>query len=333
MARVLCDPSVPLELTRDVLGSTGATVEQSAPPWSGDDVVALVSFAPVTAADVERLPALRVIAAPSVGYDHVDVEAATRLGIWVCNVPDYCVDEMADHALALLLALVRGVVELDRSVREGRWSHDAAGSLLRLSDVRLGVIGFGRIGRALAARARALGMEVATHDPLVPDADVTAEEVRPMGLTELLRWSTAVSVHVPLTDETRGLLGARALALLPEGAYVINVSRGGLIDSDALLEALVRGRLGGVALDVLEVEPPAPGSPAPSAPRLIVTPHAGWYSERAHEEAHRRAAEAVRDVLEGRRPRDAVNEGVSLQPDPGVGSRRGETQRRGQAEA
>ena len=311
MARVLCDPSVPLELTRDVLTSTGITVERSAPPWSGEDVIALVSFAPVTAADVERLPALRVIAAPSVGYDHVDVDVATRRGVWVCNVPDYCVDEMADHALALLLALVRGVVELDRSVREGLWSHDAAGPLPRLSDVRLGVIGFGRIGRALAARARALAMEVSAHDSLVSDAEIAAEGVNPMALTELLRSSTAVSVHVPLTDETRGLLGARELALLPKGAYVVNVSRGGLVDSAALLEALARGRLGGVALDVLEVEPPAPGSPAPSARRLIVTPHAGWYSERAHEEAHRRAGESVRDVLEGRRPRNAVNEPVA----------------------
>jgi D-3-phosphoglycerate dehydrogenase len=333
MARVLCDPSIPLELTRDVLGSTGATVEQSAPPWSGDDVVALVSFAPVTAADVDRLPALRVVAAPSVGYDHVDVAAATRRGVWVCHVPDYCVEEMADHALALLLALVRGVVELDRSVRAGFWDHDAAGPLVRLSDVRLGVIGFGRIGRALAARARALGMEVAAHDPLVSDLELAAEGVKPMRLTELLRSSTAVSVHVPLTEETHGLLGRRELALLPEGAYVVNVSRGGLVDTDVLLEGLASGRLGGVALDVLDVEPPPPDSPAPAASRLIVTPHAGWYSERAHEQAHRRAAEAVRDVLEGRRPRNAVNEGARLQPDPGVGSRRGGTQRRGQAEA
>jgi D-3-phosphoglycerate dehydrogenase / 2-oxoglutarate reductase len=308
MPRVLCDATVPLELTRNALGTAALAVEQSAPPWSGHDVVALISFAPVTAADLERLPALRVVAAPSVGYDHVDVEAAARRGVWVCNVPDYCVDEMADHALALLLALVRGVVELDRSVGDGRWEHDAAGPLLRASDVRLGMVGFGRIGRALAARARALGMEVSAHDPLVPDEEIAAEGIRPAALTELLEWSSAISVHVPLTDDTRGLIGAAELALLPNGAFVVNVSRGGLVDVDALLAALESGRLGGAALDVLDVEPP---ERAPRAPRLIVTPHAGWYSERAHEEAHLRAAASVLDVMEGRLPRNAVNEPVA----------------------
>jgi D-3-phosphoglycerate dehydrogenase / 2-oxoglutarate reductase len=308
VTRVLCDPSVPLEPTREVLTSLDVSVERSEPPWAGDDVVALVSFARVTAEDVRRLPALRVIAAPSVGYDHVDVEAATRAGVWVCHVPDYCVDEMADHALALLLALVRGVVELDRSVRAGFWSHDAAGPLRAIADVSLGIIGFGRIGRALAARARALGMQVAAHDPLVADAEIAAAGARPLPLTELLRTSSAISLHVPLTDETRGLLGAAELALLPDGALVVNVSRGGLVDTNALIASLASGHLAGAALDVLEIEPPTPGRPAPATPRLVMTPHAGWYSERAEEEAHRRAAEAVRDVLQGRRPRNALNE-------------------------
>ena len=288
----------------------------SSPPWSGDDVVGLVSWAPVTAADLDRLVALRVIATPSVGVDHVDVEAATLRGVWVCHVPDYCVDEMADHALALVLALVRGVVELDRSVRAGAWSARAAGELRRVSDVRLGVIGFGRIGRALARRAQALGMDVAAHDPLVSDSEIASEGARPLGLDELLRTSMAISVHVPLTAETRGLIATRELALLPEGAFVVNVSRGGLVDVPALLEALESGRLGGVALDVLEVEPPTPTSPAPSAPGLIVNPHAGWYSELAEELANRRAAESVLDVLEGRPPRNAVNTRVSDTENP-----------------
>jgi D-3-phosphoglycerate dehydrogenase / 2-oxoglutarate reductase len=191
-------------------------------------------------------------------------------------------------------------------VRKGRWDYDAAGPLLRASDVRLGVIGFGRIGRALAARARALGMEVSAHDPLVPYGEIAGEAVRPAALTELLEWSSAISVHVPLTEETRGLIGASELALLPHRAFVVNVSRGGLVDIGALLDALESGRLGGAALDVLEVEPP---DRAPRAPRLIVTPHAGWYSERSHDEAHVRAAEAVLDVLNGRTPRNVVNEG------------------------
>ena len=308
MTRVLCDASVPLEVARHVLSGLDVSVESSAPPWSGDDVVGLLSFEPVTAADLARLPSLRVIATPSVGVDHVDVDAATQHGIWVCHVPDYCVDEMADHALALLLALVRGVVELDRSVRAGIWSHEAAGTLRRLSDVRLGVIGFGRIGRALASRAQALGMDVCAHDPFVSDEEISAAGVRPATLGELLQASTAVSIHAPLTTETRRLIGSRELALLPAGAYVVNVSRGGLVDTNALLEALESGRLGGVALDVLDVEPPSLEARAPAAPRLVVNPHAGWYSEQAEDAVFRRASESARDALEGRRPVGAVNE-------------------------
>jgi D-3-phosphoglycerate dehydrogenase / 2-oxoglutarate reductase len=308
VTRVLCDGSFPVARARAALAGLGVAVETGSPPWSGDDVVGLLSFEPVTATDLAALAALRVISTPSVGLDHVDVEEATRRGVWVCNVPDYCVEEMADHALALLLALVRGVVELDRSVRDGAWSYEAAGALLRASDVRLGVVGFGRIGRAVAERGRALGMELSAHDPLLSDDDISSTGIRPLALDELLRSSTAISVHAPLTPETHGLIGPRELALLPLGAYVVNVARGGLVDTQALLDALEAGRLGGAALDVLEVEPPAPSTPAPRSPRLVVTPHAGWYSERAEEEVTRRALESVREVLEGRTPRDAANE-------------------------
>jgi D-3-phosphoglycerate dehydrogenase / 2-oxoglutarate reductase len=307
VTRVLCDASFPLTRARAALADL-VEVESGSPPWSGEDIVGLVSFEPVTATDLGALPALRVLSAPSVGLDHVDVEEATRRGVWVCHVPDYCVEEMADHALALLLALVRGVVELDRSVRDGAWSYEAAGPLRRASDVRLGVVGFGRIGRAVAARALALGMEVSAHDPFLADDDISSAGARALALDELLRSSTAVTVHAPLTPETHGLLGPRELGLLPAGAYVVNVARGGLVDTQALLDALEAGRLGGVALDVLEVEPPPPSAPAPRSARLVVTPHAGWYSAHAEEEATRRALESVRDVLEGRTPRDAANE-------------------------
>jgi phosphoglycerate dehydrogenase-like enzyme len=193
-------------------------------------------------------------------------------------------------------------------VRDGAWDHEAAGRLHRLSDLRLGVVGFGRIGRALAERASALGIEVWAHDPFLSDGDLAAAGVRPSALDDLLSSCTAVSVHAPLTSETRGLIGPREIDLLPEGAYVVNVARGGLVDTKALVEALRRGRLGGVALDVLEVEPPTGDAPAPEAPRLVVTPHAGWYSEHAEEAVVVRAAGSIRDVLEGRRPEDAVND-------------------------
>jgi D-3-phosphoglycerate dehydrogenase len=312
VARVLCDVSFPRERVRELLEGVGVEVETSSSPWSGEDVVALLSFEPVTAADLARLSALRVIATPSVGFDHLDVDAATERGIWVCNVPDYCVEEMADHTLALLLSLVRGVVELDRNVRAGGWEYDAAGPLWRLSDVRLGVVGFGRIGRAVAARARSLGMDVAAHDPVVSETEIEAAGVRALELEALLRSSTAISLHAPLTAQTRGRVGRDELALLPAGAYVVNAARAELVDTGALLEALAAGRLGGAALDVLEVEPPSAKAPAPVAPRLVVNPHAGWYSEQAEEAVTRRAVESVRAVLDGRRPSDAVNEPGSV---------------------
>ena len=307
MSRVLCGPSFPVAPARAALEKI-ARIEEGAPPWSGDDVEALLTFEPVSAEDVARLPALRVIATPSVGVDHVDVAAASARGVWVCNVPDYCVDEMADHALALLLSLVRGVVELDRSVRAGRWDYDAAGPLRRVQDVRLGIVGFGRIGRALAQRALALGMDVSAYDALVPDAEVAAASVRPLPLDDLLAGSDAISIHAPLTPGTAGLIGAAEIARLPRGALVVNAARAGLVDTNALLAALERGDLDGVALDVLDVEPPTAERPAPEAPRLVVNPHAGWYSERADEEAVARSIGCVRDVLEGRRPPNAVNE-------------------------
>jgi len=314
MRRVLTDPSFERELVQGDLVGLDVVVETSSPPWSGDDVVGLLSFEPVTADDLAALPKVRVVATPSVGFDHVDVEAATARGVWVCNVPDYCIEEMADHSIALLLALARGVVELDRSVREGGWDHRAAGRLGRLADVRLGIVGYGRIGRAVAARALALGMDVVAFDPLLEPDAIASTGVQPASLEELLRSSTAVTLHAPLTPDTEHLLGARELALLPEGAYVLNVARSGLVDSEALLAALAAGRLGGVALDVLEVEPPDVAAPAPQVPRLVVNPHAGWYSEEAEEAAPRRATEAVRDVLEGRVPANPVNEVASSVP-------------------
>ena len=311
MRRVLADPSFRREQVQAGLDGLDVVVETGSPPWSGDDVVGLLTFEPVTARALSSLPRLRVVATPSVGFDHVDVGAATAQGVWVCNVPDYCVEEMADHTVALLLALVRGVVELDRSVRDGGWDHRAAGRLGRVADIRLGIVGFGRIGRAVAGRALALGMEVSAFDPLV-DPDVLVEAgVRPVSLEQLLRSSTALTLHAPLTPDTHHLLGARELGLLPEGAYVVNVARSGLVDSEALLAALAQGRLGGVALDVLDAEPPDAADPAPRAPRLVVNPHAGWYSEAAEQAAPRRATEAVREVLEGRVPATAVNEVAS----------------------
>jgi D-3-phosphoglycerate dehydrogenase len=306
---VVADPGFSIDRVRALLDGLDVDVTRGGEPWEGDDVAALLIGIDVRVQeeDFGRLPSLRVVATCSVGFDHIAFEEAERRGIWVCNVPDYCVDEVADHSLALVLALLRGVVELDRSVRAGRWDWTAAGQLRRTRGTRLGVVGFGRIGRAVAERAAALGFEVWASDPLVPPESIAATGARPVALAELLASCDAVSLHLPLTAETDGLIGEAELARMPQGAVLVDTARAQLVDLDALLRALESGRLGGAALDVLPAEPPSRDHPAPEAPRLVITPHAAWYSAQAEEAAYRRPVLSVRAVLEGREPEGAVN--------------------------
>jgi D-3-phosphoglycerate dehydrogenase len=301
------DPYYSLDEVAEIVGDL-AEVEEAAPPWEGEDVVGLLvgPDAPVGAAEMDRLPALRIVATCSVGYDHVDTAGAADRGVWVCNVPDYCVEEMADSSLALVLALMRGVVALDRSVREGYWDHAVAGPLRTNRGTRLGVIGFGRIGRALAARAIALGFEVCAVDPHLPDEAIAGYGVHPLTLDEALSSCEVFSLHSLLTDETRAMIGVEELARMPRGALIVDTARAALVDFDAVLAALDSGHLGGAAFDVLPVEPPTAEAPAPERPTLIVNPHAAWYSPATEHEAYRRPAVAVREALEGRRPTDAL---------------------------
>jgi D-3-phosphoglycerate dehydrogenase len=272
---------------------------------AGDDVTAVVITPrnPIRLAEFERLPALRVVATASIGYDHVDLETAAARGIWVCHVPDYCIDEVADHALALLLAVWRGVVFLDRDVRAGGWSPTGQGPLRTLRGSRVGIVGFGRIGSAFGARLLALGSEVWATDIAVAADAIAATGARPVDLDELLAGCDAVSLHVPLTPETRGLIGERELALMPSGALLVNTARGPVVDLDALVRALDAGRLSGAGLDVLPTEPPPE---APAAARLVVTSHAAWYSPVSEQRAWQEALVAVRAALAGDVPPWAV---------------------------
>jgi len=306
---VVADPGFRVERVRKVLDGHELDVVSGGEPWEGEDVVALLigTDVRVTPEDLARLPALKIVASCSVGYDHVDYEEAERRGVWVCNVPDYCVEEVADHSLALLLGLLRGIVELDRSVRAGAWDWTAAGDLRRIRGTRLGLIGFGRIGRALAERASAVGFDVWATDPAVSPQAIAAAGAKAASPDELLKNCEAFSLHLPLTPETKGLIGAKELASMPRGSVLVDTARAELVDLDALLGALESGHLAGAALDVLPAEPPTRELPAPTAPRLVVTPHAAWYSVEAEEEVYRRPVLSVRDVLEGREPEGAVN--------------------------
>jgi D-3-phosphoglycerate dehydrogenase len=255
-----------------------------------DVVVALTIDVPVGEELFADLPALRVVGTATVGFDHIDVEAAEARGIAVVSVPDYCTQEVADHTVALLYALVRGIVELDRQVARGRWNPRGAGALRTLAGLRVGIVGLGRIGGAVADRLLALGCEVWAND-VIP---VARDGVRFCELDELVAGCDAVTVHVPLTRETRGLFGRARIDAMRPGSLLVNTSRGAVVDVGAVLQALRAGRLGGAALDVLPQEPP----PAPPlAPNLIVTPHAAYYSEEAEARSYRLCVARVREVL------------------------------------
>jgi D-3-phosphoglycerate dehydrogenase / 2-oxoglutarate reductase len=256
-----------------------------------DDVVAVLTIDErVDAELLDRLPSLRVVATATVGFDHIDIDAANERGVTVVSIPDYCTQEVADHALALLYALIRGVVTLDADVRRGAWNAKAAGPLRTLAELRVGIVGLGRIGNAVATRLFALGSEVWAND-IVP---VVREGVRFVDLDELLAECDAITLHVPLTRETRNLIGRAEIEAMKPGAYLVNTARGAVVDVGAVLEALRAGRLGGAALDVLPQEPP---SSAPLAPRLVLTPHAAWYSDAAAERSYRLAVARVRELL------------------------------------
>lgn len=233
----------------------------------------LLGYAAVDRSLLARLPALRIIATQSVGHDMVDLEACRERGIWVSNVPGAATEEVAAHALAMTLALLRGLPQLDRDVRAGMWDGTRH-ELRRPSTVTVGVVGLGRIGRRYAGYVRPIVGRVVGHDPMVP----ALPDVESLALDELLASSDVVSLHLPLTGASRGLLDARPLALMRPGAALVNVSRAGLVDHQALLQLLDEGHLSGAALDVLPEEPPRADEPLLRHPRVLVTPHAAYLS-------------------------------------------------------
>jgi D-3-phosphoglycerate dehydrogenase len=295
-----------LETERAALAEIGCELELA----PDDDLAAhaagaagiLVCFAQVDEHVIAAASDCKVIARYGIGVDNVDVAAATRAGIQVTNVPDYCLDEVADHAMALLLAASRGVVEAARSVREGEWTVPQEG-IHRIAGRRLALIGVGRIGSRVAERARAFGFQVVAYDPYVEGGATSVEEA--------VSGADAVSLHAPLNDETRHVIRDETLDAMQRAPVLVNTSRGGLVDLDAVTRALDDGRLSGVALDVTEPEPLPADHPLRTHPRAIVTPHMSFYSEEAQAELQRRAVEEVVRALSGERPRCPVNE---LQP-------------------
>jgi D-3-phosphoglycerate dehydrogenase / 2-oxoglutarate reductase len=254
---------------------------------------------PLDREHLERLDACRAIVRYGVGLDNVDVDAAQELGIAVGNVPEYGHEEISNHAIALLLALSRKLFAFDAAVRRGGAAIPAPQSVARLSQRTLGLVGYGRIGRRVAEKARAFGLTVLAYDPY---ASVAHDGVELVALDELLERAGILSLHVPLTPETRHMIGARELALMAPGSLVINIGRGGLVDEDALVDALRGGHIAGAALDVTEIEPLPLDSPLLDAPNVILTPHVAWVSDVALEDLKRLTAETALRLIGTREP-------------------------------
>ncbi len=304
----------------EILGALQATLvhshgletpEQLAVAHQADAL--MVTIQKVPASLVADLARCRIISRVGTGLDAIDIPAATARGIWVANVPDYSVDEVSTHAITLLLAQARRLPQMLASTRRGEWNGTLAQPFPRLKGQTLGVLGFGRIAQATAAKGRGLGLEIIAHDPYVAPSVMAAAGVRAVSAEALWRESDFISLHTPLTEGTRHVANAQALAQMKPTAYLINTARGPLIDEAALLHAVRSGQIAGAALDVLTVEPPPPDHPLLHEEKILITPHYAWYSEDANHDVRARGAEEVVRVLRGERPRCPVNT-ISMPP-------------------
>jgi D-3-phosphoglycerate dehydrogenase len=313
-------PDVALE--RGIFAAAGIPLAE-AQCRSEDELIAaarecdalLLQYAPVTERVLAALPRVGIVSRYGAGFDTIDTAACARHGVWVANSPDYGVGEVATHALAMALALLRHLAIYDRDVKAGRWSYLSPGPIRRASDLTVGILGLGRIGKRFAHLARNCCARVIACDPYIIDGDFPAYVGR-VGLEELFATSDIVSLHVPLNDETRGMVGAGLLGRMKRGGLLVNTARGAVVDVDAVLARLDDGTLDGAALDVLPVEPLATTHPLARHPRVLLTPHAAFYSTAAEVELRRKAAQNIVQWAQTGRPMYPVIQGTKS---PAVG--------------
>ncbi|QJD82110.1 C-terminal binding protein [Cohnella herbarum] len=301
---------------REVLAGAGLTLERfnaktiEEMKEAGKDATAvLVQFSPAPREVLESWKSCKLIVRYGIGYDNVDVQAATELGITVCNVPSYCLDEVADHTASLLLSGLRKIVAFDASVRRGEWNVEKVAKPIRKFDESIiGLVGFGRIGARVAARMRPFGFEIMAYDPYLSEDKATELGVKKAAsLRELLSVADAVSLHSPLTAETHHMINEQSLSWMKPNAWIVNTSRGGLINTVDLARALLARKLDGAALDVFEREPLEADHPLRQCANVILTPHAAYYSDASIDNLQRQAAEEIVRFAKGEPLQSPVN--------------------------
>ena len=272
----------------------------------------LLQAAPITEKVVAALPQLGIVSRIGAGVDTVDTQACARHGVWVANAPDYGIGEVATHALALALALIRKVVAYHRDIGAGHWHYLSSGTIRRAADMTLGIVGLGRIGKRMAHVSRNVFRRVYAFDPYLIDGDFPAYVERAAALADLFAASDVVSIHAPLNAQTRGMVDAHLLSRMRAGSYLVNTARGAIVDTDDLLAALDSGILAGAGLDVLPVEPVPAESPLLGHAKVILTPHAAFFSVQAEVELRRKAAQNIISWLATGRPDYVVVPGTRL---------------------
>ena len=302
-----------IQIEKDVFEKAGIPVELKQCRTEEDVIrdcqdadVFIVQYAPITRKVMEACPKLKYVVRYGVGVDTVDVPAATELGVQVGNVPDYGMNEVADHAIAMSLAMMRKIVPMNEQTKTKKWDYTTAIQVHRFSDLTCGVVGLGRIGRNFAQKMHALGFRVIGFDPYFRETNETAVYVTPVTFDELVKESDIISLHCP-ADGNKDLFNEKTFRDMKDSALIVNVARGGIINEDDLLEALKAGEIGGAALDCMLGEPVSPDNELFRQENVIVTPHMAWYSEEAASELKRKVAEESVTFLEGKPIRYPVN--------------------------
>ncbi|MBI2842916.1 MAG: C-terminal binding protein [Armatimonadetes bacterium] len=308
-----CFPSI--EPEKRVLEPAGIAVREIDPYCkTEDDVVRncmdadalLVLYAPITRYVLESLPRVKCLVRFGIGVNNFDLDACRDLGVTAANVPDYCVEEVSNHALAMILSLARRIPHDHSNIIQGKWDINQFRPMPALSDMTLGLVSFGKLARALARKVRPLGFRMIAFDPLAPDSLFEEAKVTRVDFETLLSESDVVSLHCPLVPETRHLINSEAISKMKNGAILVNTARGQVVNEVDLMDALKSGKLAGAGLDTFESEPLPSESPLRDLPNIILTSHSAWVSERAMELLQTKAAEAARDCLQGKRPASAL---------------------------